>query len=526
MRPITSSNRNGSDFAVNSSIQLRATPQSSSRIRAEVYAQSEPGQQSVRQVRPPEEGLSAADGRGPWYMCGCPRSCTTMILCLSGPRPERCLACTTGPLFTTEDDHGGGCACECCTGSAQTPAPVAAPGVRVMGRPLMGHLPFMLFMLMCSLMMPLIQGAPSGDSTSVASIKDFLETMTEPELSSYVLGLAVSVSVLAIRRGVTPESIFRQVCELIHQANLVERHSDTTEDDSDMDGDGGGADGGGGVGSEETGNDSPRYSAFAMGGVLMGGVGEQSPASGSEPPSQSLPLAVCPACCLPEGQKAVPSKCGDLKDMDSGSETSDSSSVDMTELEAYMDAHPTWGQKDGFWFRRILTALLFFTFMACGEAVTCYTCYDQIEGCAGGDACLLHSRPHANTAIIAGGVGAITLASLLPIKFLRECTRSALDCIKMVANRPQLGTPVDITQAAMNVDQLVEAVHSGAANPGDAMRECLTRLAQAGNQLETNRLNALATLLSHMDKGASASSGSGGRTTVLGTYSLAWALAG
>ena len=114
-----------------------------------------------------------------------------------------------------------------------------------------------------------------------------------------------------------------------------------------------------------------------------------------------------------------------------------------------------------------------------------------------------------HTAVIAGGVGVITLASLLPIKFLRECTRSALDCIKMVANRPQLGTPVDITQAAMTVDQLVEAVQSGAAQPGDAMRECLTRLASAGNQLETNRLNALATLLSHMDKGTTPAGGTG-----------------
>ena len=526
LRPVAASNRHALGGTSSSSTELRATPQSSPRIRAEVYTQSEPGQQSMRYVRPPEEGLAAADGRGPWYLCGCPRSCTTMILCLSGPRPDRCLACTTGPLFTTEEDFGGGCECECCTGPTQTPTPVATPGVRVMGRPLIGHLPFMLFMLMCSLMMPLIQGAPVGNPITAESIKDFLETATDTELSSYVLGLALSVSVLAVRRGVTPESIFRQVCELIRQANLGEVDSDATEGDSDMDGGGDGANSGGGADHEGSGSDSPRYSAFAMGGVLMGGGCDHSPAHDSEPGTQSLPLAVCPPCCLPEGQKRVHSECCGQKVMEPDGESSESSSVDMAEVDAYMEGHPTWGQKDGFLFKRLLTALLFFTFMACGEAVTCYTCYDQIEGCAGGDACLLHSRPHANTAIIAGGAGVITLASLLPIKFLRECTRSALDCIKMVANRPQLGTPVDITQAAMNVDQLVEAVHSGAANPGDAMRECLTRLAQAGNQLETNRLNALATLLSHMDKGASTSSGSGGRSTVLGTYSLAWALAG
>ena len=448
-----------------------------------------------------------------------------MILCLSGPRPDRCLACTTGPLFTSQDDYGGGCACDCCTGPTQTPAPVAAPGVRVMGRPLIGHLPFMLFMLMCSLMMPLIQGAPSGSSSTAAGLTDFLETMTDPELSSYVLGLAVSVSALAVRRGVTPESIFRQICELIHQANRLEGDSEVTESDSDKDGDGGGSNGGEVAGSGGSGSDSPRYSAFAMGGVLMSG-GIMTPAPESAPPSQSLPLSDCSPLDLPEGGKEARPVCCACNATESDGDSSESSAMDMAEVEAYFAEHPTWGQKGGHLFGRLLSALLFFTFVACGEAVTCYTCYDQIEGCAGGDACLLHSRPHANTAIIAGGAGVITLASLLPIKFLRECTRSALDCIKMVANRPQLGTPVDITQAAMNVDQLVEAVHSGAANPGDAMRECLTRLAQAGNQLETNRLNALATLLSHMDKGAASSSGSGGRTTVLGTYSLAWALAG
>ena len=176
-------------------------------------------------------------------------------------------------------------------------------------------------------------------------------------------------------------------------------------------------------------------------------------------------------------------------------------------------------------------ALMFICILGCmapTAAVTCHTCYDQIEGCAGGDQCLLHTRPLTNTEIIAGGVGVVTLASLLPIKFLRECTRSALDCLKMVANRPRLGTPLDITAAAMNVDQLVVAVQSGAAAPGDAMRECMTRIANAPNQLETHRLNALVTLLSHMDKGAAAvtAGASNMRGAVLGSYSLAWALAG
>ena len=56
----------------------------------------------------------------------------------------------------------------------------------------------------------------------------------------------------------------------------------------------------------------------------------------------------------------------------------------------------------------------------------------------------------------------------------------------------------------------------------------MTRIANAPNQLETHRLNALVTLLSHMDKGAAAitAGASNIRGAVLGSYSLAWALAG
>ena len=485
----------------------RTASRASPGVRAEVYTQSEPGQQSVRHVTPPVEGLAAADGRGPWYLCGCPRSCTTLLLCLSGPRPERCLACTTGSLFPPNGDYGGACACNCCQGPAEPAAPVATPGVRVMGRPLLGRLPFVMFMLCCSALVPLIEGAPTAEfSRSVSRLQAFLTDMDDPELQSFVIGLTVSVSLLATRRGISPSALFKDICDFIQGASaaMTEPSSSSGSTETEFEPDD--------PDSEELGNagegaspDSPRYSAFAMGGVLMDGGIASSQTSGQAQTETEDPTEA---------------------DKDDDSVTSDSSAVDMSDVQQYLVDHPNSGRKGDAVFRQMLMTLLFFTFITCGNAVTCYTCYDQIEGCAGGDACLLHSRPHANTAVIAAGVGVISLASLLPIKFLRECTRSALDCIKMVANRPQLGTPLDISQNAMTVDQLVAAVQSGAAQPGDAMRECLTRLASAGNQLETNRLNALATLLSHMDKGSTPASGTGGRSAVLGTYSLAWALAG
>ena len=177
----------------------------------------------------------------------------------------------------------------------------------------------------------------------------------------------------------------------------------------------------------------------------------------------------------------------------------------------------------------MLKFICLFTFLGSCESVTCTTCYDQIPGCEGGDTCLLHNTPMANVAIVAGGAGIITLRNLLPLKFLRECTRSVLDCLKMVANRPAIGTPIDLSAPAMTVDQLIEAVQTGRATPGEAVRETMTRVGGAGTQIELARLNALTNLLTNMEK-SSGGAGAPGVTSrggsALGSYSLVWALAG
>ena len=175
----------------------------------------------------------------------------------------------------------------------------------------------------------------------------------------------------------------------------------------------------------------------------------------------------------------------------------------------------------------MLKFICLFTFIVEGEAVTCSTCYDQIPGCTGGENCLLHTTPVANLAIVTGAAGVITLRNLLPLKFLRECTRSVLDCLKMVANRPPMGTPIDLTATAMNVDQLITAVQSGRAAPGEAVRETMSRVGTATTQIELARLNALSNLLQNMEKAGGTSAGVTSRGgNALGSYSLVWALAG
>ena len=73
--------------------------------------------------------------------------------------------------------------------------------------------------------------------------------------------------------------------------------------------------------------------------------------------------------------------------------------------------------------------------LALGEAVICRTCWDQIEGCAGGAACLFATRTAANAGgIAAAGGAAITVASLLPLAYIRHlpaqvlCHNETLQC--------------------------------------------------------------------------------------------------
>lgn len=184
---------------------------------------------------------------------------------------------------------------------------------------------------------------------------------------------------------------------------------------------------------------------------------------------------------------------------------------------------PGLGMSKHLQFMCIMSALI-----TTANAVTCHTCFDQIPGCTGGDACLLLTTPRANTAVIAGGAGLLTLVNLLPIKFLRECTRSILDCLKMVANRPVLGTPIDLSAPTTNVEELIGHVQSGRATPGDAAREAVTRLTTATTQIEIARLNGLANFLNNMEK-ANGVSMMGGVTRggiALGSFTLVWALSG
>ena len=66
----------------------------------------------------------------------------------------------------------------------------------------------------------------------------------------------------------------------------------------------------------------------------------------------------------------------------------------------------------------------------------------------------------ANAAIVAGGVGALVLAELIPNRFLRVFQRSALETIRSLVRRPQPGTQFELS-ATTTGPSILSAIQTG-----------------------------------------------------------------
>ena len=178
----------------------------------------------------------------------------------------------------------------------------------------------------------------------------------------------------------------------------------------------------------------------------------------------------------------------------------------------------------------MLFFLLFGILISRASAVTCTTCYDQCPGCTGGADCPFLTRTKANGLLLAGMAStatAVSMLSLLPLKFLRVLSRSVLDCMLTVSRRPAAGTPVDL--GALTPEAVLEKVRTGAVTFADALSELGGRIAAATTQTEISRLNALQTTISTMDRlglrfGEAGVSGHNG--LMLGAYTFVYAQSG
>ena len=116
-------------------------------------------------------------------------------------------------------------------------------------------------------------------------------------------------------------------------------------------------------------------------------------------------------------------------------------------------------------YHRYFSASILFWFILFGLCtpalgVTCLSCFDGIEGCAGGAACLFATQTAANLAAltVAGGA-AINVVSLLPSSYVRHLPTQVLRTLAAIARVPAADGPPDL--GAMTLTELQECLASG-----------------------------------------------------------------
>ena len=110
------------------------------------------------------------------------------------------------------------------------------------------------------------------------------------------------------------------------------------------------------------------------------------------------------------------------------------------------------------------------------NGVTCHTCFDQVPGCAGGAACPFLTRTAANTVALATiGGAAVSVASLLPVSYLRHLPTAIIRALAALARRPVNGAPPNL--GAMTLVELNDALEQGIVDQPALRNELNARLA-------------------------------------------------
>ena len=135
-------------------------------------------------------------------------------------------------------------------------------------------------------------------------------------------------------------------------------------------------------------------------------------------------------------------------------------------------------------------------------AVTCRTCFDQIQGCTGGDDCPFVATTTQN-GLLLGGLAAATATAIVardvfPLRFTRVLTRGVLDSLLIIGRRPPPGTAVDVS-ALTNVE-LTDPVQTSGVELEALLDEVTKRLGSATSNIEIQRLNSISTALGHKIK--------------------------
>ena len=152
--------------------------------------------------------------------------------------------------------------------------------------------------------------------------------------------------------------------------------------------------------------------------------------------------------------------------------------------------------------RYLWASFILLTCLPTTAAVTCRTCFDQIQGCTGGDDCPFVATTTQN-GLLLGGLAAATATAIVardvfPLRFTRVLTRGVLDSLLIIGRRPPPGTAVDVS-ALTNVE-LTNPVRTSGVELEAILDEVTKRLGAATSNIELQRLNSISTTIGHKIK--------------------------
>ena len=182
--------------------------------------------------------------------------------------------------------------------------------------------------------------------------------------------------------------------------------------------------------------------------------------------------------------------------------------------------------------RFLLASFLLLICLPTTAAVTCRTCYDQIQGCTGGNDCPFVATT-AQNGLLLGGVAAATATAIVardvfPLRFTRVLTRGVLDSLLIIGRRPPPGTAVNVS--ALSHVELADPVLTSGVETASILDEVTKRLAAATTQMELARLTSISTTLGNkmrLGRGADGAVAAGdGTAELVGVYRYCAMLAG
>ena len=155
------------------------------------------------------------------------------------------------------------------------------------------------------------------------------------------------------------------------------------------------------------------------------------------------------------------------------------------------------------------------------DATICGTCYGQISGCPGGDNCALRSSVTSNrAALAAASTAVVTLANLLPVKFIRALSRTFLESLKTFMKKTTIGSGID--WSSLNVVDVAQLPIKGLASRADSLMELQARLGATSDNKEAQKIIGLITSLSSMSE-SGISDTRQRDSSLTGIYSYVWA---